>query len=207
MKNREKELLRVLSNHVCVLTDKQIAKTWWSDTATGRSRARKALYELQDSGWLKVQRVLARSVNPAANPLYSWRPGEGSPDFHGYSRILQRRALEPAKLVTISVATEKTNNLLGIGKRSSVRLTQLTHELQVSELYLTYRRRGLTDFHWLNEGRFPKSWPVRERPDALLVDSNGILFRAIEYGGDYLPERLHALHTGLSNIGLEYEVW
>ena len=49
--------------------------------------------------------------------------------------------------------------------------------------------------------------PVPQRPDALLMDANGQIVRAIEYGGDYSHLRLAELHYGLASIPLAYEIW
>jgi len=53
----------------------------------------------------------------------------------------------------------------------------------------------------------PRDWPIKQRPDALLQSEEGDFVRAVEYGGDYPASRLMELHTGLSSIGLAYEIW
>ena len=40
---------------------------------------------------------------------------------------------------------------------------------------------------WIGEDNLPFSWPVQQRPDAVLRSVAGSTYRAIEYGGDYSP--------------------
>ncbi len=207
MTNRQIEMLRVLSSDVRVFSDRQVAATWWSDCPTGLHRCRKALKRLEQEGWLVVEKVLSRPVKLRAMPLYSWSPGDPSPDFVVHSRSLHERVLEQPRLVTICVATAKANNLLGVGRRSTVRLTQLTHELLVSQVYLHYRSLGFKNATWVSEDRLPADWRLRVRPDALLDDTNGNFARAIEYGGDYTVKRLEELHSAIASILLSYELW
>ena len=207
MTNREKEVLRVLASDVRTFSDRQVATTWWSDCPTGLHRCRVALNRLQRKGWLVLGKVLARSVKLSAKPVYRWSPGDPSPDFVSHARTLHERVLKQPELVTICMATEKTNNLLGVGRRSTVRLAQLTHELLVSQVYLRYRSLGFENANWIGEDRLPAEWRLRVRPDALLVDINGNFVRAVEYGGDYSVERLEELHLAISSILLSYELW
>ena len=83
----------------------------------------------------------------------------------------------------------------------------MTHDLNVSEIYLHYRKSGLPNRCWISEDRLPHDWPLRERPDALLRNNDGQIVRAVEYGGDYPATRLAELHVGLSSIGIGYEIW
>jgi len=83
----------------------------------------------------------------------------------------------------------------------------MTHDLNVAELFLHYRREGLPNHRWTSEDRLPRDWPIPERPDAVVRDDAGEIIRAVEYGGDYPASRLAELHAGLSRIGLSYEVW
>ena len=104
-------------------------------------------------------------------------------------------------------ASPRSIVLFGQGHAPSVKLTQMTHDLHVSEVYLHYRVNGLSSRHWTSEDRLPRDWPLRERPDATLMDEEGHPYRAVEYGGNYPPTRLAELHEGLSSIELAYEIW
>jgi hypothetical protein len=112
-----------------------------------------------------------------------------------------------ARSVKIVFAGRRAITFFAAGRAPAVKVTQMTHDLNVSELYLHYRRSGLPDRCWTSEDRLPRDWPLKERPDALLRNKAGDVVRAIEYGGDYPASRLAALHAGLLRIGLGYEIW
>jgi hypothetical protein len=84
----------------------------------------------------------------------------------------------------------------------------MTHDLQVAEIFLRYRACGLDVLQcWVGEDVFPRRWRTTARPDALLLDAQGKFLRAVEYGGDYTPQRMWTLHRALAYVGLSYEIW
>jgi hypothetical protein len=206
----EHALLDVLANHVRFLAVAQLARASFAgQRLSGRSAAQVAL-ALADTGWLRLIKVLARPVQPLSQPLCQWRHAEPMPDFDVLSRRLHQRAKLSAALTAIVSATAKTSAMFGESRSSAARikLTQTTHDLQVAEVFLHYVARGFAPgLQWVGEDELPDTWPIRQRPDALLVDDAGHYIRAVEYGGDYSQERLIDLHTGLSSIPLTYEVW
>lgn len=207
MKPREEQILRALANDVRVLSLTQVARTWWSDTRWGRSRAKTAMAELEAEGWAQIHTSLCRPVRQPQEPLLSWSPGDASPDFWRLSRKLHQRAMEPASMTTFVFASARSVALLGRGRAPSIKLTQMTHDLQVAEVYLLYRTNGLPARGWISEDRLPHDWPLKVRPDGLVTDDDAAIRRAIEYGGDYPPSRLEEMHVGLSSIELNYEIW
>jgi hypothetical protein len=207
MNRHEEQIVRVLTNSVRVMTIVQVARTWWTDTRWGRDRASAAMKRLASEGWLHVQRALARPVQSFVSPLIAWRPGRRRPEFDAVARSLHQRAMADAKPVKVVFAASRAVIFFGTGRAPSVKLTQLTHDLNVSELYLHHRRNGLSDRCWASEDRLPRDWPLKERPDALLRNEAGDVVRAVEYGGDYPASRLAELHAGLSRIELGYDIW
>ena len=207
MRPHEEQILRALANDVRVLSLQQVARTWWTDTRWGRSRAKAAMTELESLGWLQIHRSLARPIDEMQEPLMSWSPRDDRPDFWRLSRVLHKRSMQDASMTTFVFASPKSIVLFGRGRAPSVKLTHMTHDLHVAEVYLTYRRTGLSSRHWISEDRLPSDWPLRERPDAALVNDDGQFYRAVEYGGNYPPSRLAELHEGLASIELDYEIW
>ena len=207
MKPHEQQIVRVLADSVRVMTIAQIARTWWTDTRWGRSRATASLRSLASDGWLHMQRVLSRAINSPTAPLIDWIPGAGQPEFGDAARTLHQRAMTDAKPVVVVVASRRAVTFYGNGRAAAIKLTQMTHDLNVSEVYLHHRRRGLPARRWVSEDRLPSDWPIRERPDALLRDEQGSIVRAVEYGGDYPASRLAELHAGLASLGIGYELW
>lgn len=207
MRRYEEQILRALANDVRVLSLTQVARTWWSDTKWGRSRAKAAMTELDASNWLQIHRSLARPVVELHQPLLSWSPQDETPDFWELSRTLHRRAAKAASMTSFVFASARTVAMFGRGRAPSVKLTQMTHDLHVAEVYLWYRTNGHSARNWISEDRLPRDWPLRARPDATLTNDEGEFHRAVEYGGDYPPSRLEELHEGLSSIHLKYEIW
>ena len=207
MNQHEQQIVRILANSVRVLTLGQIAGTWWTDTRWGRRRASVAMHQLAAEGWIDVRKVLARAIECFHSPLIEWRPGQERPDFVAASRSLHRRAMSDAKCVQVVLAARRAVIFFGSGRAPVVKLTQMTHDLNVAALYLHYRKSGLPGDRWISEDRLPRNWPLKQRPDALLRSESGTLLRAVEYGGDYPPTRLVELHAGLASIGLGYEIW
>lgn len=207
MKSREEEIVRTLANDVRVLSLQQVARTWWTDTRSGRSRAKQAMLRLELDGWVQLHRSLARPVVEPRTPLVRWSPGDLAADMWSLSRTLHQRACEAASMTDFVLANAKGVALFARGPAPSVKLTQMTHDLQVAEVYLRYRAEGVPNLHWRSEDRLPAEWPLRQRPDAVLVDDGGVIRRAIEYGGDYAPSRLTELHDVFSSLDLCYEIW
>jgi hypothetical protein len=206
----EQKLLDVLANHVRFLAVAQLARASFAGQRLSGRRAVQAALTLVDSGWLRLARVFARPIQSLSEPLCQWRHMEPVPDFAVLSRRLHQRASLSAALTTIMSATAKTCTLFGATRSSAARikLTQTTHDLQVAEVFLHYVARGFPwGVHWAGEDVLPETWPIRQRPDALLVDDAGQYVRAVEYGGDYSEERLIDLHLGLSSLPLSYEIW
>ncbi len=206
MKFREEEIIRTVANAVRVMSLRQVAREWWTDTRWGRSRAKRTLNELAVEDLLHVQRVLSRPIEQLESPIFEWNVGDEIPGFAQLSAQLHRRAMKSAAMVTIVFATRRAVTLFGGSRVPNIKLTQITHDLHVSEVFLHYRRGGRTR-QWVSEDQLPSAWPIRERPDAVLCDDDGQIVRALEYGGDYPAERLANLHDGLSWAGLSYELW
>ena len=207
MKENEKQIVCALAESVRAMTLEQIAATWWTSTRWGKSRAKASLQALVDRGWIHLQRALVRKIHQPLGPLVAWKPGDAQPEFDELARVLHRRAMSDAKFATVAYAAKRAVLFFGSGRAPSVKLTQLTHDLNVSELYLRVFRSRDDGTRWLSEDRLPSDWPMRERPDAVLLDESGKTLGAIEYGGDYPVSRLQELHTAFANANLGYQLW
>ena len=209
MTSWEREILVVLANHVRMLSLPQVARTWWTENRRGLRRARESAQRLAEEGWLDSYRVFSRPVAPLSEPLVVWTVNQRPPDFPQLSAWLHRRASASAAVTTVITAARKTHTLFGRGVvPSRPKLTQITHDLHVAEIFLAYRARGFDERQrWVPEDHFPDTWPIREQPDAILLDGDGQFKRAVEYGGDYSVDRLIRLHYALARIRLPYEIW
>lgn len=203
-------LLEVLANPLRCLALVQLTRSPLGSHRCSSRRAAQSARQLASSGWLRMSKLFARPLRSLPRPLCQWRHAAPTPDFRALSRHLHQRASLPAALTTIVSATAKTCTLFGARRCSAARikLTQTTHDLHVAEVFLHYAARGFAPgLHWVGDDDLPDIWPLRQRPDALLVDDAGQFVRAVEYGGDYLQQRLTDLHDGLSSIPLSYEIW
>ena len=209
MNSWEEDILFALAWHLRVLSVDQSARTWWRGQATARRRANDAMKARQENGWVHVRELISRPPAPLDGPLVSWAPDQRAPDFDELSRLLHRRARTAARKIEIVTASRKTRELFGVlGQAHRPKLTQLSHELFVAEVFFRYQAKGLdTDRQWVGEDQFPKTWPVRSRPDALIRDMDGNIVRAVEYGGAYTVRRLSTLHAALKSIPITYEIW
>jgi hypothetical protein len=209
MTSWEKEMLAVLAKHVRMMSLWQAARTWWTANRRGLRRARESAQRLAERDWVKSRRVFSRPVSPLSEPLLVWSLNMPIPDFQQLSTRLHRRARASAAVTTVVTATGKTRNLFGAGGAPCrPKLTQVTHDLHVAEVFLAYRRMGFdVDRRWVGEDRLSDGWPIRVRPDALLLDEEGQFLRAVEYGGDYSIDRLVRLHNAMARIWLGYEIW
>jgi hypothetical protein len=204
----EREILVVLANHLRVVSIAQMARIWWAGLRTGTQRARASMKSLDRNGWVKFCQVLSRPVEPLKTPIVSWGQGAKTPDFGEVSRFLRRRSHRPAYATPVVTAARKTRALFGKGDTRSLKLTQVTHDLHVAEIYFRYWETGYAvSRYWVSEDYLPKPWGVRERPDAILQDGEGNILRALDYGGNYTPGRLAKLHDGLAYLAIPYEIW
>ena len=209
MNRAEREVLEMLSNQVHFLSLSQVARAWFGNNRSALRQAARMAKHLKQGGWIAVNQVLARPVSDLWTPLCCWQHGQPEPNFPRLIRILHRRAQASARLTLIIVATVRARALFGDGRDPRrIKLTQTTHDLHVAEMLLRYREQGFdVRSSWLSEDRLPLAWPLRQRPDALLIDDEGHFLRAIEYGGDYPIEPLQELHFALASLPLAYEIW
>ncbi len=207
MNGRHQEIVRALADSVRLLSVSQITKHWWTETKWGRSRARQAIRILEQDQWLVTQTVMARIVHEPVLPVVTWNMDDPEPDFQEVARTLHRRAIANATPITVAIATRRAAALFSSGPLATIKLTQVTHDLNVSELFLHFRGLGIPAQAWVSEDRLPADWPIRERPDAVLKNAAGTIYRAVEYGGDYPVSRLLELHRGISLLGIGYQIW
>lgn len=202
---RDLEIVRALLDKVRVLSERQVAATWWRGAE--RSAARR-LRALAAGGWLIGERLLARPLLPLDVPLFVWEPGDPAPDFGNLSWRAQSRWTEPARPTFVWHAAPRAAARFGGHAREHVKnLCQVTHDLHVSEIYLRLVRRvDPSAAWWVGEDSAPPGLVGKFVPDALLL-RGGRLMRAIEFGGAYPPERFAKFHRHSELLGLPYHLF
>ena len=209
MRAEEEKILQTLAGPIYFLAISQIARVWFSQFTRPHQAAGTAARRLSRAGWIEIHQILARPLVPLLGPMVSWQHGDEDPDFYWVSSQLSQRARVPAKLTRIVLATAKAHTMFGSGcNRKKLKLTQATHDLQVAEILFHYRQENrLADANWRSEEQLPANWFFKQRPDAWLTDASGSVIRALEYGGDYTPDRLYDLHVALASLAIPYEIW
>lgn len=207
---RDLDLLETLNARVRVLSLVAIAAAWWAPTATGRKNAAKRLAALVDAELLRREVVLARPLLALESPEYAWFPGEKPTAFGPLAWRLQARWSGHPRRVAVYLAAPRAVALFGGAAPGSIKnLCQVTHDLHVGVIYLTYRRRWpMHAAYWQGEDAVARDRRQRETlPDSLLVSAAGEPYRAVEFGGSYSRMRLASFHDYCRDRGLPYEIW
>ena len=112
---------------------------------------------------------------------------------------------------SVYFATPQLARRYGGRRRGHIpRAFQVSHDLGVTEMFLSIRRRQPKRIpFWIDEDRLAPFRRGEKLPDAILADSPGALPRLVlEFGsGNYGKERLLALHEDCEARGLPYELW
>lgn len=207
---RDLDILDALNAKVRILSLAQLAAAWWTPTPTGRKNAAKRLAALVEAKLLRREIVLARPLLALESPEYAWFPGERPTAFGPLSWRLQARWSGHPHRTAVYLAAPRALALLGGAAPGAIKnLCQVTHDLHVGVIYLTYRRRWPVDAaRWHGEDAVARDRRQRETlPDALLVSAAGEPYRAVEFGGSYSRARLATFHHYCGERGLPYEIW
>lgn len=226
--NRNREIVHALTLKVRYLSLPQIARHWWSDTATGQRKVRQALAPLVASGYLERRDVMVEPELELREPVCVWHPGEPAPRFGAVSYQLQsrwrtaRRGPEGGiEVVPIVTATKKAAVRFGGFARGIARPDQVGHDLHCSQIYL---RLAATDpaaaaawafeetlQYWRKRGAGRargEEKPRREKlPDAALMDQEGNIRMVVEFGGRYDAKRVEKLHVWCEALSYPYQLW
>ena len=204
----QEEIVIALAKHVRVMSLEQIRRTWWRGQRTGKQRAKESMRYLESCGLVRIRNVFSRPIAQLDSPLFDWHQGQPAPPFDDVASYLRRRARTEAKVMPVVTAETKALRFFSQMEQRTLKLTQVTHDLHVSEMFLHHFEAGCDVYRdWVGEDCLPRPWPLRERPDALLCDEHGQVNRALEYGGEYTVQRLAKLHQGFVKINLPYELW
>ena len=162
------------------------------------------------------RRLLARHRVSVASfqseaPLVDWLPGMPDPSWHSIAWQLRRRySAAPTARVWVAWATREAVALVGgVGGRLR-QPVQLQHDLGVTAVYVARQPQASMHRSWIGEDAYrtlvgaPKRGKI---PDALIVDPDYQVCRAIEFGGLYGPKRLKSFHRYWARKRIPYEIW
>lgn len=218
---REQELLHLLTEKAPVLSLRQIADNFF---AGDKGNAVRSLSRMLTRQLLSSQPLSARTPPAITAPLVVWTPGQNPPSTTRLSYQLGRRwARQGVRTHQCYLIGPRYGALTGISNPSRLRRPlHASHELALADVYLHFRTDRHTDAkYWLAEHAYrqPHSQErlismegspfalVGQKPDALLVDENGVVVKAIELGGVYNAKRLERFHRWCQRRRLPYEIW
>ena len=206
---REREIVSALASKIRMLAFEQIVRGWWPDSKSGPTNARRRLSELLEARLLTRERVLARPMLPLEKPVFKWKPGKEAPAFGELSWTLQKRWAEPAREVTVYLATRRAASIFGGRADGKIKNpSQTTHDIHLGALYLKLVREAPTlAAGWIGEDILAPTREHQKLPDAILHDGEGRPRLVIEFGGSYPTERVRDFHEDCAARGLPYELW
>lgn len=213
LQSRDHQILEAVTCRVRMLTVSQVAETWWSGRRDPNRQARSRLDALCANELLHRHNVYALPMQPLATPLLVWRPDQPLPTGELLGSIayhLQTRwPHDPPKRTAVITATRRLANRIGGFAGGVSYAEQVTHDLHVTQLYLDLlRREPGRAARWRSEELLKSRQAHGEKlPDAVLVNGNGRMNWAIEFGGRYSKRRLQELVDHCANRGMGIEIW
>ena len=207
---RERDLVAGMASKIRMLAFEQIVTAWWPPgSRSAPTNARRRLSELVRVGLLARERVLARPLLTLAEPAFRWKPGEDAPLFGELSWTLQKRWTEPAREVTVYLATRRAAAIFGGRADGKIKNpSQVTHDIHLGALYLKFVREApALAAGWIGEDILAPTREHQKLPDAILHDGEGRPRLVIEFGGSYPTERVRDFHEDCAARGLPYELW
>ena len=168
-----------------------------------------ATFGTRSGGTPCAKRVLARPLLPLLEPAFRWKPGKDAPLFGELSWTLQKRWTEPAREVTVYLATRRAAAIFGGRADGKIKNpSQVTHDIHLRALYLKLVREAPTlAAGWIGEDILAPTREHQKLPDAILHDGEGRPRLVIEFGGSYPTERVRDFHEDCAARGLPYELW
>jgi len=203
--DRDLTVLRALSLHVRLFSQRQLADSLFGgDIANARRRLR----QLTELRLLKRKITLARPLPELCGPVVHWHPDYAVPDAAHVAFLLQNRWRFQAMCSTVVyLPTCSMINHFG-GRHKTSLSSQVSHDLGVAAVWLWYWANQRADVDaWRGEDWLTDNEPGQSVPDAVLVDRHEQPTMLIEFGGDYSADRIASFHDDAAFRGLPYQIW
>jgi hypothetical protein len=206
---RDERLIQTLLWKVRLLSFEQITRTWWPDTESARTNAKRRVRKLIDNKIIVREHAFARPLLQLEAPVFRWKPGKAGPDYEKLSYELQSRWVEEPRRLSVYFASQRAANILGGNALGKIKnQNQVTHDLHLSELYLKLiKEEPKLAEAWAGEDVIAPTRVHQKLPDAILLDSTKHPRLVMEFGGAYPPDRVQAFHEDCAARGLPYEMW
>jgi hypothetical protein len=162
------------------------------------------LASLKCSGLIVQREMMAQPLLPLHQPLIDWLPGAPMPPVARVAWQLRRRWNQKIFRCDVIHATAAARQMqCGTCFTSLSAPGKLTHDLHLTEVYLTHLARQ-RDFVWQHEQELTMLGWLQEYarlPDALV---DGV---AVDVGGKYSAAKLKDLHRCYRHRELPYQLW
>lgn len=204
---RDEEILRALSLRVKFFSQRQVGTHWFDGDATN---TRRRMNQLRTVGLVERVTLRARSLPDLSQPLISWQPGQGPPEFGKVAHLCSSRwRKRHVQTCTAYIATESASQRYGGRMPGEVkREMQATHDLGVAQIWLQLDLQSpqLADA-WCGENLMAHTRQGQKLPDGFLVDGQGQTLCVIEFGGAYDEPRIREFHEDCVERALPYQLW
>lgn len=206
LRRRDLALLEALALRVRLIGQRQAADAFWHGHC---ANTRRRLSQLVSNGMLKKGVVNTQPLPEIIEPVVRWQPGQPAPDVgHVAYQVQHRWKFRALRPTVVYFPTVKTITQFGGSERSQTKLTQITHDLGVTAVWLRYANQDNdTTAMWIGEDILAPTRIREKLPDAALVDQQGEPKLLIEFGGSYGPERITDFHDDAAARDLPYHLW
>ncbi len=205
---RDTEIVAALALKIPFIEVGQAARAWWQDSYSGRECAADRLGRMADEGYLIRLKLRVHPELPIDEPVFSWRPGDQSPDFGSISYRLRARWTEPLRCITAFAASKRIGRWFAGRGGPLPRPLQATHDLHVAAIFLRLLKQNPAQARgWVSDQMLAAFRRGQKLPDAEIQDESGRTVKVIEFGGSYPPERVRKVHEDCQRRGLSYELW
>ena len=203
---RDLLLLEALALRIRLIGQRQAAEAFWAGHI---ANTRRRLKQLTEFGMLSRAVVNAQPLPELTSPIVRWQPGQAIPDSDRVAFQLQSRwryrSLRPT---VVYFPTTSTIAHFGGRERSQSLLTQVTHDLGVTAIWIRFAQEpNSAAAVWVGEDILAPTRVGQKLPDAALVDQHGSPTLLMEFGGSYGPKRVSDFHDDAAVRGLPYQLW
>jgi hypothetical protein len=193
---------------VRTLSAPQIGRTWWPNAKWPGVPAIEEITKLEKEGLVSKETALVHPELSLKEPVCSWSPGDGPPEFGTVAYKLQSRWVWQPRAELVVIATSKAANWMGGHGGRFPRPSEATHDVHLGSVFVHYlTSKPRLARKWISEAELHERGEGREDrlPDAMIITRAGKT--VIEFGGAYKRKKVEAFHGYCESRGLSYELW
>jgi hypothetical protein len=201
------KIVHLLTKKVRVLTDEQLARTFFASAKKPIRQARETARRLEGKGLAIVQTSMVHPELLLEQPLLDWKPGDVEPNLDRLGWQTASRWTKPPLRTFVVSATVKARQLVGgyCGGRPE-RAREICHDIHVTSIFL-HLRRTQPDWAmaWVPEDQTAadQRWRPQSRiPDAIIQNDPQVY---VDFGGSYKAEKLKLIFAAWRTV--RFQIW